>query len=87
MGQEKRIRSAVEKNRMNMLYSSIVQRQKEEGEEGRIRESTQDKIRVRGNSGVAIRGRRVEHLGSGVDQDILPSVNTPVINTTACSSL
>jgi hypothetical protein len=31
-GLEKRVRSAVEKNGMNMLYSSIIQRQKEGGE-------------------------------------------------------
>jgi hypothetical protein len=41
MGLEKRIRSAVEKNGMNMLYSSIIQKT-EGGEEGRVRESAQE---------------------------------------------
>jgi hypothetical protein len=45
MGLEKRIRSAVEKNGMNMLYSSIIQRQKEEGEGGRTRVNAQAQIK------------------------------------------
>lgn len=61
------------------FYYTKTERGRGGREDTRECPGSSDKIRVRGNSGVAIRGRRVECLGSGVDQDILPSVNTTAI--------